>query len=60
MNINLYEKELVNAAPYQVKYEIRRVKDILGPNYIVSPSHEAVLPNVPLDNILAMAEAAKE
>ena len=51
---------LVNATPDQVKEEVRRVKDILGPNYIVSPSHEAILPNVPLGNILAMAEVAKE
>jgi len=27
---------------------------------IVSPSHEAILPNVPMENIEAMAEAATE
>ena len=51
---------LVNATPDQVKDEVRRVKEILGPNYIISPSHEAVLPNVPLGNVQAMAEVAKE
>lgn len=44
----------------QVKDEVCRLKDIFGPNYIVSPSHEAILPNVPLENILAMRDAAIE
>lgn len=51
---------LVNATPDQVKDDVRRVKDLLGPNLIVSPSHEAVLPNVPAENIEAMVEAAME
>lgn len=51
---------LVNATPKEIKDEVYRLKDILGPNYIVSPSHEALLPNVPLENVIAMAEAAKE
>jgi uroporphyrinogen decarboxylase len=51
---------LVNASPAQVKDEVRRVKDILGPRLIVSPSHEALLPNVPPANVAAMAEAAME
>jgi uroporphyrinogen decarboxylase len=33
---------------------------VLGPNLIVSPSHEAILPNVPPENVEAMAEAALE
>jgi len=32
----------------------------LGPRLIVSPSHEALLPNVPPENIVAMAQAARE
>lgn len=51
---------LVRATPEQVKTEVRRVKSLLGPNLIVSPSHEALLPDVPPENILAMAEAAVE
>lgn len=51
---------LVNASPEQVKEEVRRVKEILGPWYIISPSHEALLPNVPPENVQAMAEAARE
>jgi uroporphyrinogen decarboxylase len=51
---------LVHASPAQVRAEVRRVKDLLGPCLIVSPSHEALLPNVPPENVRAMAEAALE
>lgn len=51
---------LVHATPEQVKADVRRVRDLLGPCLIVSPSHEALLPNVPPENIAAMAEAAHE
>lgn len=50
----------VNATPEEIKEEVRRVKSILGPGIIVSPSHEEILPNVPAANILAMADAAKQ
>jgi len=50
----------VNASPAQIKAEVRRVRSELGPNIVVSPSHEMILPNVPAANILAMAEAALE
>lgn len=46
--------------PRQVRDEVRRLRDLFGPNYIVSPSHEALLPNVSPENLAAMAEAAKE
>ena len=46
--------------PQQVKDEVRRLKRLFGTNFIVSPSHEAILPNVPPENIAAMAEAALE
>jgi uroporphyrinogen decarboxylase len=51
---------LVNATPEQVKTEVRRVKKALGPCLIVSPSHEALLPDVPPENTEAMAQAALE
>jgi uroporphyrinogen decarboxylase len=51
---------LVHATPEEVKADVRRVKDLLGPALIVSPSHEALLPNVPPENVQAMAEAALE
>jgi uroporphyrinogen decarboxylase len=51
---------LVNASPQQVKDQVRRVKRLLGPHLVVSPSHEALLPDVPPANVRAMAEAANE
>ncbi|MCX7806214.1 MAG: hypothetical protein N3A38_13635, partial [Planctomycetota bacterium] len=51
---------LVHGTPDDVAADVRRVKDLLGPSLIVSPSHEAVLPNVPPENIEAMARAAVE
>jgi uroporphyrinogen decarboxylase len=46
--------------PDEVRREVRRLKKIFGPHYIVSPSHEMILPNIPPENIAAMAEAALE
>ena len=46
--------------PEEIKADVHRVKNLLGPNLIVSPSHEALLPNVPPQNVQAMAEAALE
>ncbi len=51
---------LPNATPQQVKDEVHRVRDLFGPNYIVSPSHESILPDVPWENVQAMAEAAAD
>jgi len=51
---------LVHGSPEDVKADVRRVKRLLGPCLIVSPSHEALLPNVSPENVLAMAEAAIE
>jgi uroporphyrinogen decarboxylase len=51
---------LVHATPAQLKAEIRRVRDLLGLNLIISPSHEAILPDVPPENVAALAEAAAE
>jgi len=51
---------LVNGAPNEIKAEVRRIKSLLGPNFFVSPSHEAIMPDVPPENIAAMAEAAHE
>jgi len=47
-------------SPRQVRDEVRRLKDLFGPDYIVSPSHEALLPNVSPENVEAMVEAAME
>jgi uroporphyrinogen decarboxylase len=51
---------LVHATPGEVADDVRRVKNLLGPSLIVSPSHEALLPNVPPQNLEAMAAAAIE
>ena len=46
--------------PQQVRDEVRRLRDLFGENYVVSPSHESILPGVPPENLIAMAEAAAE
>ena len=51
---------LVNGTPDEVAEDVRRVKARLGPAFVVSPSHEAILPNVPPENVEAMARAAIE
>ena len=48
---------LVNGSPDEVEEDVRRVQSALGPHFVVSPSHEALLPNVPPENVLAMARA---
>lgn len=45
--------------PAQVRAEVRRLRDLFGPQFVVSPSHEALLPNVSVENLVAMAEAAR-
>ena len=40
--------------------DVRRVKALLGPHLVVSPSQETILPNVPPENVPALAEAALE
>jgi len=49
---------LVHGTPRDIRAEVRRLRGLLGPRLIVSPSHEALLPNVPPENVAAMAEAA--
>jgi len=51
---------LTNGKPEDVRADVRRVRKLLEPNLIVSPSHEALLPNVPPENVEAMAEAVLE
>lgn len=46
--------------PAQVRDEVLRLRDVFGDDFIVSPSHEALLPNVPFENVVAMSRAAKE
>jgi uroporphyrinogen decarboxylase len=51
---------LVHGSPAEVRADVRRVRRVLGPHVVISPSHEAILPNVPPANVRAMAEAATE
>lgn len=51
---------LIHCTPQEIRDEVRRLKDLFGPRFIVSPSHEAILPNVPIENVIAMTEAARE
>ena len=48
---------MTNGTPEQVRDEVKRVREILGPHVIISPSHEAILSNVPPQNVEAMAGA---
>ncbi len=50
---------LVHGTAAEVRAEVARVRRLLGPRLIVSPSHEAILPNVPPANIEAMASAPR-
>ena len=50
---------LVHGTPEDVRADVRRVKQLLGPCLVVSPSHEALLPNVSPENVVAMAEEAR-
>jgi uroporphyrinogen decarboxylase len=51
---------LTHGTPEQICAEVHRVRGILGPNLIISPSHEAILPDVPPANLEAMARAERE
>ena len=51
---------LVNGTPDEVRADVHRIKELLGPCLVVSPSHEALLPNVSPENVRAMAEAVMD
>ena len=51
---------MTNGTPDEVRAGVRRVHALLAPHLIVSPSHEAILPNVPMENVAALAAAAAE
>jgi uroporphyrinogen decarboxylase len=47
-------------SPLEVKAEVKRLKKVFGERFVVSPSHEALLPNVSIENALAMRDTALE
>ena len=50
---------LPNADPDTVRKEVVRLYGEFGDLWIASPSHEGILPNIPLENISAIREAAE-
>ena len=51
---------MTNGTPEEVRADVHRVRRLLEPYLIVSPSHEALLANVPPTNVAAMALAVAE
>ncbi len=49
---------LVDSTPEQIARETERVWNVLGPNIVLSPSHEEILPNVPAANMKAISDTA--
>jgi len=49
---------LSNGTPQQVREEVFRLRKIFPTGLIISPSHEALLPDVSPANVAAMFEAA--
>lgn len=49
---------LRKGTPEQVRENVRYMKKLLGNGYVVSSSHEAILPNVPPENLAAMFDEA--
>jgi len=50
---------LTFGTPEQIKEDVKRLKGIFGTNFIISPSHECILPNVSPQNIEALAKAIR-
>lgn len=50
---------LVNGKPEEVKEKVRELREYFPTGLILSPSHETILPDVPLENINALFEEAK-
>lgn len=57
-----YNEILSHGTEQQVREETRRMIDILGNDgkYIVAPSHDLMMPEVPAVNIWAMYDEAKK
>ena len=51
---------LVNGSPGDVKQRVHELRELFPTGLVISPSHEAVLPDISPANIKAMFEAVKE
>ncbi len=49
---------LVNGTPDEIKLRVRQLRQLFPTGLIISPSHEALLPDVPPANVQAMFEEA--
>lgn len=51
---------LVNGSAEEVKKKVMELREIFPTGLIISPSHEAILPDIAPENILAMSEIMKK
>jgi uroporphyrinogen decarboxylase len=53
---------LINGAPEFVRQKTRKVLDIMKPGggYVAGASHDSILEETPLENVLAMFDAIRE
>ncbi|NQU42260.1 methyltransferase [bacterium] len=49
---------LVNGTPKEVRDKVRELREIFPTGLIVSPSHEAILPDIPPENVQALFDEA--
>ncbi|MFH1006192.1 MAG: uroporphyrinogen decarboxylase family protein [Candidatus Latescibacterota bacterium] len=50
---------LVNGTPDQIRRKIHELKKLFPTGLIISPSHEAILPDIPPENIKALFDAVR-
>lgn len=51
---------LVNGSPADIKARVHELRRLFPTGLVISPSHEAILPDIPPDNIRALFEAVHE
>lgn len=51
---------LPEGTPDDIRHDTNRIINLLAPGLIIGPSHEALMPNVPFENVIAMAETVRE
>lgn len=51
---------LVNGTPDEVRRDVHRLKRVFPTGLVISPSHEAVLPDIKVENIEALFQAVHE
>jgi len=51
---------LSEGTPDDIRNDTSRIIRLLAPGLIIGPSHEALMPNVPIENVIAMAKTVRE